>query len=285
MENVNNSIYASANQFFSLHAYSISAIASPTRCGHIGELRRNRSEYYPDIELLPNVVTTRRCVPPLHLFPLRFVCAFNRARCNDDDDVVGRRAGTDGRRKRSKTALPRSRRCVSVDTRWWCRNEGRGRETDGGPGGPSVRISIIDSAECSCRIRARLFGASVCACVRVFQCHVRVFRSSKSVASARARAHLPIRECVCVGTRARFATRASGRPFKVDEGATVGARGATGSLRCHSAIGARDVRTCRARETCDRARPPPVILGRTSASGAESADRQSSASSSVASHT
>jgi len=98
MENVNNSIYASANQFFSLHAYSISAIASPTRCGHIGELRRNRSEYYPDIELLPNVVTTRRCVPPLHLFPLRFVCAFNRARCNDDDDdVVGvRTKGRDG---------------------------------------------------------------------------------------------------------------------------------------------------------------------------------------------
>jgi hypothetical protein len=101
-----------------------------------------------------------------------------------------------------------------------------------------VRISIIDSAECSCRaiLPARLFGARLCvrACARRWRAYSGsvVFRSPlKSGVRARAR---PFRRACAwrVRSLARARARArriSGRPL-VREGA--GTRGATGSL-CH----------------------------------------------------
>jgi len=153
--------------------------------------------------------------------------------------MVGWRGGGREEAKRVATALPR--RCASM--RWtpvrWCRSGGGRR--DGGPGGPSVRISIIDSAECSCRIRAAFRRARVFArrCARVYSGSV-VIRSPKS-ARARARPR-----CVCVRARAHLPRdpSAGGRPSKL-------ARAPASVLAAppvHSAIGARDVRTCRARD-------------------------------------
>lgn len=68
-----------------------------------------------------------------------------------------------------------------------------------------MRISIIDSAECSCRTILLIF--------RVFVQRISGIDERRSI--------VLVRGCICVG----------GRGELVHEGACVGARGATGSFR------------------------------------------------------
>lgn len=136
-----------------------------------------------------------------------------------------------------------------------------------------MRISIIDSAECSCRTILPA-AASRRSCVRVArQCapvsstYIPILHLSLSPyifrleGSARARACAP--PCQCVRAAGRGSS--SGR-----EGAGVGVRGAIESLR-HRCPRRMDV-SCQ-RETCDRARPLSGDLGRPSATSAECLSR------------
>lgn len=102
----------------------------------------------------------------------------------------------------------------------------------GGPGGPSVRISIIDSAECSCRTILLIFRVFVRG---VFLASRRESeRGASERASERAR-----RSSLDVSVRiARARVRAARRWWGdgkggglVRGGAFVGSRGATGSFR------------------------------------------------------
>lgn len=147
MRNVNNSIRASANQFF-FRAYSISANASASR--RVASRREKRANYtskpiriLPHSELLPNVVTT----------------TYSRSLLSSPSSILPRQSRvvttttTMTKTTRSGEARRYIRRYIAIasvciggrplDGVIWGR--------DGGPGGPSVRISIIDSAEYSCR--------------------------------------------------------------------------------------------------------------------------------------
>lgn len=209
------------------------------------------------------------------------------ARCNDDDENDDGYAEVGGKRDAIYVAtFAIAAVCAPV-----CGHplDGVGWGRDGGPGGPSVRISIIDSAECSCRTilpAAASRRSRVCVCARVRMCVcVRVarqcapvssiYRSPSLSLSLSLSVHIPARG-ICARARARARRHVSVcGPLAVvrraaARGAGVGVRGAIESLR-HRCPRRMDV-SCQ-RETCDRARPLSGDLGRPSATSAECLSR------------